>query len=107
MPKFENYERPTLEEFLTDMESEFWRDHRLIDTKYHIQLSSYEDYDSEYGTSTWVPAKDLYGPYDTVEEAQKDCNTINADPNLKPRNGELRIRRARLVEKTVKKQYWI
>jgi hypothetical protein len=107
MAKFEKPSKFTVEEFLAEFEENFWKEHTLLDTKYHIQLSSYSNYDSEYGTSTWVPAKDLYGPYDTAEEAQKDIDTLNADPNLKPEQGTLKVRTARLVERTVVKRFWI
>lgn len=107
MPKFEKPSKYPIEKILEDIEADFWREHKLLDTKYHIQVSSYVDYDYEYGTSTTIDAKDLYGPYDTIEEAQIDIDAINADQALKPRNGELRIRTARLVEKTVVKRFWI
>lgn len=107
MPKFEKPSEFNIEKFFEDFEADFWREHKLLDTKYHIQLSSYSAYDSEYGTSTWVPAKDLYGPYDTAEEAQKDIDTINADPNLKPEQGTLKVRTTRLVERTQVKRFWI
>lgn len=107
MPKFEKPSPHPIHKFLEEFEDNFWKEHTLLDTKYHIQVSSYVDYDWEYGTSTTIDAKDLYGPYDTKEEAQADIDTINADRNLKPSNGELQIRTARLVEKTEVKRFWI
>lgn len=107
MPKFEKPSEFSVHKFLEDFDENFWKEHTLLDTKYHIQLSSYEDYNWEYGTSTIIGPKDLYGPYDTQEEAQSDIDTINSDPLMRPRQGTLRIREARLVEKTVVKRFWI
>lgn len=107
MPKFEKPSEHPIRKFMAEFEENFWKEHTLIDTKYHIQLSSYVNYDPEYGTSTTIGPKDLYGPYDTREEAQADIDTINADDNLRPRNGKLQVRKAQLVEKTEVVRYWI
>lgn len=106
MPKFERpAKNSSIQQFLKEFEEDFWKTHTLVDTKYHIALSSYEEFDYEYGTSQMVSGKDLYGPYDSREEAASDMDAIYADPHTRPRQGNLYIRKAQLVE--TKHRFWI
>lgn len=108
LPKFE---KPTptfnIETYLEDFQKDFWDKHRLIDTKFEIWLRAWYDFNPEYGSGTTVPAKMLYGPYDTAEEAQEHVDYINGDKSLKPKEADLFVKRTQLVETTVVTRFWI
>lgn len=106
MPKYSPSYNEDLLSFIDDAQKAFWDTHKVVDTKFHITRSQYCEED-EYGRNHWEPPKDLYGPYEDKEEAQKHLNMLNADPNLRPRQGTLSITTRRLVETTVVKRFWI
>lgn len=106
MPKFEPPTKHPVWDFVAKQQKEFWDTHKVIKTEYNINRTAYSEWD-EYGCNSWVPEKHMYGPYDSKAEAEEHVKLLNADPNLKPREGDLVVRTSRLVETTVTKQFWI
>lgn len=100
--------KQTMTEFLASVKSEFETNNIILDTEYYIWVSSYTRYDPEYGRSEIVPARCLYGPYDTREEAQEVVDALNADPSLRPSpaTAKLEVRVSNLIERTEVRRFW-
>ena len=107
MDKYKNTKlESTILNFIEEYDRDFWEKHKLIETKYYVSRKEYKKYDSEY--DRWVsvfPAVDLYGPYESEEEARDDLERLLGDVLLT--GLEFYVRTAKLVEKLEPVRFWI